>query len=166
MTALPHDLEPNPTTLTVTAYGTPVGQGSKKHVGNGRMVEVAKGHRRWRGVVEAATRQAMTNNPAWDTTHTALWLTADFYMPRPKSHYRTGRFAHELRPNAPGWLCATGTDLDKLVRAVGDALTCAGAIVDDRRIVAIHAVKRYPDMSRDFSLDAPGCRLILSAVAG
>lgn len=30
-------------------------------------------------------------------------LTATFYFSRPKSHYRTGKFAHILKPDAPSW---------------------------------------------------------------
>lgn len=40
---------------------------------------------------------------------------------------------------------AVKPDLDKLQRALGDAMTIAGLITDDARITAWHARKRYGD---------------------
>ena len=66
-------------------------------------------------------------------------LSCTFHMPRPKSHLRADG---TLRPNAPAWHDKRG-DLDKLLRAVGDALTASGAIRDDAQIATIAASKRY-----------------------
>ncbi len=46
-----------------------------------------------------------------------------FSMPRPKSHFRTGKNSGMLRPDAPEWHDLQRDDLDKLVRCVLDALT-------------------------------------------
>lgn len=68
-------------------------------------------------------------------------LEATFIFPRPKSHYRTGKNAGQLRPDAP-LHCATKPDTDKLLRSIGDAIT--GIVVrDDSNLVKITARKLY-----------------------
>ena len=64
-----------------------------------------------------------------------------FAMPRPKSHYGTGKNKDSLKENAPLWHTVT-PDLDKLIRCVLDALT---GIVwkDDKQVVSIRAGKLY-----------------------
>jgi Holliday junction resolvase RusA-like endonuclease len=59
----------------------------------------------------------------------AISLTAIFFMPRPKS---------VVRP-----LPSVKPDLDKLIRAIGDAATKAGVIQDDSQICEIVAHKVY-----------------------
>lgn len=58
-------------------------------------------------------------------------LAVSFTLPRPKS--------------APKWRLWPDKkpDLDKLVRAIGDALTQSGAISDDAQIVLLSADKQY-----------------------
>jgi hypothetical protein len=71
----------------------------------------------------------------------ALELRATFVFPRPKSHFGTGRNAGKLKPSAPA-LVTTRPDLDKLVRAIGDALT--GVVFsDDAHLAVVHAEKHY-----------------------
>jgi crossover junction endodeoxyribonuclease RusA len=72
-----------------------------------------------------------------------VWLT--FRFDRPRHHYGTGRNANLLKPAAPTYP-RTGGDLDKLMRAVADALGRkhgAGVIADDADIVTFNAAKRY-----------------------
>jgi len=69
--------------------------------------------------------------PAWDGP---LELTVTFSLLRPKSVSAKKRLWPDVRP-----------DLDKLARAVKDALTGSGALRDDAQIVALVAEKRYGD---------------------
>ncbi len=70
-----------------------------------------------------------------------LRLDATFVLPRPRGHYGTGRNAGTLKPSAPLYV-PTRPDTDKLVRAVGDAIT--GVICrDDAQLVIVHAEKHY-----------------------
>lgn len=66
-----------------------------------------------------------------------------FYLPRPKSHYRTGKHAGQLKNSAPQ--CHTKRpDLDNLVKFVKDCLNGI-AYKDDSRICQLAAYKLYAD---------------------
>jgi crossover junction endodeoxyribonuclease RusA len=128
--------------------GIPAPQGSKRHVGNGRMIESSKAVGPWREAVRAETARIMVS-PFYSPVKIALF----FRFPRPKSHFRTGRNAHLLCASAPAYP-ATKPDLDKLARAVLDGLTDGGAWQDDAQVVAIAAAKEYASPGR-----APGCKI-------
>lgn len=105
--------------LTFFVHGTPAPQGSKRHVGGGRLVESSKTLPAWRTAVTDAARAAWQGRAPIDTP-VAVALT--IYLPRPK------RSRFKVYPAGP-------PDTDKLQRAVGDALTASGVIRDDARIV-------------------------------
>ena len=65
-----------------------------------------------------------------------------FERRRPQSHYGTGRNADRLRPAAPPHPSSI-PDLDKLLRALFDALTASGIINDDAQIVRVDAQKSW-----------------------
>lgn len=114
--------------VRITVPGKASQQGSKRHVGNGRMVEMAKDLPRWRKAVIAAAQAA--TGPDWEPWDGALTVTLDIRFAKPKST----RFRNY--PAGP-------PDVDKLQRAIGDALTHAGTIHDDARICAWHATKAW-----------------------
>jgi len=67
-----------------------------------------------------------------------------FYMPRPKYHFRTGKFKHLLKPNQPIQHSKI-PDLDNLVKFVCDALN--GVFYkDDSQISQLKAEKLYTDV--------------------
>jgi Holliday junction resolvase RusA-like endonuclease len=70
-------------------------------------------------------------------------LSVDFYFERPRSHYRTGRFAHLLKPSAP-IRPTVKPDTTKVLRALEDALTGI-AWKDDAQVVDQRARKFYGD---------------------
>jgi crossover junction endodeoxyribonuclease RusA len=114
-------------------------QGSKRHVGNGIMVEQVKGSRPWRTLVAHAAGQRMAGPPIGE----ALEVTLGFYFPRPKSH--SGKKG--LKPSAPPW--PTGRNLgdaDKLARGVLDALTGI-VFADDSQVARLLVAKRWADES-------------------
>lgn len=118
--------------------GVPMPQGSKNAYRRGNkvvLVESSKGLPGWRTAVRegAAVLPRLVGE-----VHVELI----FAMPRPKSHYRTGRFAHLLKPSAP-LFHSVKPDVDKLERAVFDALTQAGVVEDDCRIVSSCSQKVY-----------------------
>ncbi len=70
-----------------------------------------------------------------------LWL--EFCFKRPKSHFRTGKFSDQLKPNAPYWHTST-PDVDNLIKMIGDSLN--GIFwSDDKAIAKCLAMKHYWD---------------------
>ena len=70
-----------------------------------------------------------------------IWIAVHFRFMRPDYHYGTGKNKQILKRSAPDYHIKT-PDLDKLVRAIQDALT--GIIYkDDKQIVGIVASKGY-----------------------
>jgi crossover junction endodeoxyribonuclease RusA len=137
--------------MMITVRGTPAPQGSKQHVGGGRMVEMSKAVGPWREAVRAETQLAMNGDgPIGGPARVSI----TFYMTRPRNHYGTGRNAHLVKDSAPAF--PTGRpDLDKLARAVLDALTMGGAWSDDSQVVHLNALKLYGQ---------PGCTIVLDAL--
>lgn len=122
--------------------GVPRPQGSKTHLGGGRMRESSRHVKPWRGRVVLEVRRAgwqLRRIPAGIPV--AVDLT--FVMPRPQAHYRRGKSCHLLRDGAPHWHTSHTGDLDKLVRAVLDALTIAGAYTDDSQVAQLAATSVY-----------------------
>lgn len=117
--------------------GDPAPQGSKVSYGKGRMVESSKKLKPWRERVTVEAKTHVLDEPL--DGH--LRLIVNFYMPAPAKT----RFGS--RP-------AGTPDLDKLVRAVGDALTASKIIKDDARIVSLIAHKHW-------ALDTPGAEITI-----
>jgi len=131
--------------LSFDVYGLPAPQGSKRHVGNGVMIESSKRVKPWRAAVEVAAREAIEGE--WEPFTGPLALTLTFYLPRPKAHYGTGRNASVLKPDAPKWV-SVRPDIDKLARSTLDALTTSGVWVDDSQVAHLTARKLYANTPR------------------
>jgi crossover junction endodeoxyribonuclease RusA len=120
-----------------TIPGTPHGQGSMRIIaGRALHPTTTRDHRAY---VTAHLAAARDGRPPIEGP---VKLHAEFHFPRPRNHYRTGRWADVLRDDAPA-LHARTPDLDKLVRLIGDALTAAGVIGDDRQLYELHASKAW-----------------------
>ena len=143
--------------IEIIVRGIPAPQGSKRHVGNGRMIEMSKAVGPWREAVRGET-QRKVREPMAGAVRVRIW----FWLPRPKGHYRTGRNANLLRDGAP--VVPSGTpDIDKLCRAVLDGLTSGGAWKDDGQVAELVARKLYVVDGAGMS---PGARIEISEVAG
>lgn len=118
--------------VSFVAYGTPRPQGSKRYIGNGRMVE-ASNVKPWRLAVARAAEIAMAE-AGLDPFDDAVVVSAVFFMPRPPSVKR-------IWPSV-------APDLDKLQRSIGDALSIDTdkVLTDDSCIVKwADPVKVYAD---------------------
>ena len=104
-------------------------QGSKRHVGNGVMVESSKRVKPYREAVRYAVLESK-----WDgvTLEGAIRAEVRFCFRPPKS----------AKKSAKPTTRSTG-DIDKLVRATFDALTDVGLIADDSRVVSLKTSKTY-----------------------
>ncbi|WP_269939037.1 RusA family crossover junction endodeoxyribonuclease [Arthrobacter sp. HY1533] len=126
-------------------WGTaPAPQGSKSVTKKGIMFEANKNLKPWREIMVAHMKA--TVGPDWEPWSGPVQAVGIFYMPKP----RTTRFPVPMgKP-----------DLDKLQRAVGDALTQARIISDDARIV-------HWNVQKQWALDGgPGLHLVLRQIGG
>jgi Holliday junction resolvase RusA-like endonuclease len=115
-------------TLYFTVEGTPVPQGSHAVSRAGRIYESNKKLAPWRRTVTAAAVDALGGREGFDE---AVYVLLDFWLPRPRT---VKRVLPTVKP-----------DVDKLTRAVLDALTAAGAWTDDALVLTCHSQKRYAD---------------------
>ena len=117
-------------TLTFNAYGmTPAPKGSYRFV-RGHAIPMSKREKPWRGLVADNARIAMNQeNFTPFTKDVPVSVRITFLMQRPKTVKRH-------MPTVP-------PDIDKLCRAVLDALTDAGVWADDSQVVDLGATKIY-----------------------
>ncbi len=95
------------------------------------MIESSKAVGPWRTVVAWTAAQAYRDPPA----DGPLAVRVEFVMPRPtRLPKRRPTPPHTVKP-----------DTDKLLRAVGDALTCV-VWRDDSQLVDVRGVKRYAEL--------------------
>lgn len=122
--------------LEFYAHGVPRPQGSKRYLGNGRFIEASKDLKPWRNTIaNAVFHEWMRSQDDRPFTEPVV-VRAVFYMPRPKSVRR-------LWPSVV-------PDVDKLCRALGDALSVdSNALADDSLIVAWDAIKVYAALPED-----------------
>jgi Holliday junction resolvase RusA-like endonuclease len=115
--------------FTFTVHGKPATQGSKTYLGAGRAKESNPRLAPWRTDVAAACTLA---RPAgWPTTG-PMEAAMVFRFARPQLHFRTNG---ELKPTAPHYHVLIAGDVDKLSRAVNDAITASGTWGDDKQLV-------------------------------
>lgn len=127
--------------LDVFVAGHPAPQGSKRHVGGGILIESSKRCKPWREHV------AQTVLPVWGQQppiRGPVSLELEFVMPRPA--------ATPKRRTPPA---IKKPDVDKLIRAVLDALTKV-VWADDSVIVEVRASKRLAEIDGQ-----PGCRILV-----
>lgn len=118
--------------------GIPKPQGSMKafKVGNAIRTQPSGGasFAAWRNAVAQAARDIIGHDDVSAPYDGPLGLSVEFRFPMP-----VGRPKRD-RVNGLCWK-TTAPDVDKLIRTIGDALTAAGLIRDDARIVALEARK-------------------------
>lgn len=147
--------------ITIRVYGRPAPQGSKRHVGHGRMIEMSKHVGNWRDDVRCAALEAIADhrygggaNNAWTPLDGPLIVRMVFTVAKPKSAPKTRRT----------WPC-TMPDISKLCRATEDAITSAGIWRDDARVTEYERLaKCYPGEDPD-ALDRPGALIVVRQLA-
>ena len=122
--------------LTFVVYGLPAPQGSKRHMGNGILVESSKAVRPWRQDVKHAALACLPHD--WNPS-LPMAVSVVFRFKRPAHHIiKSG-----LSSTAPQHCTsARKGDVDKLLRSTFDAITDV-AWNDDRQVVTVNASKRY-----------------------
>lgn len=136
---------PAPCRVSFWVPGAAAPQGSKRHVGGGRLIESSKAVGPWRERVALVAHQAMRDAGNTGPYTGAVAVVLSFVLPRPKSAPKLKVVAATKRP-----------DLDKLARACLDAIT--GVIVaDDSQFVGLIANKRLALHGEE-----PGCDIYVT----
>lgn len=124
--------------LEFSVYGIPRPQGSLKAFNvRGRRFPIVTSDnprtRPWKATVTAAAVEQMQNHMYRDDFPWlgAMAVALTFYLPKPKSTPKRVTYHTKL------------PDLDKLVRAVFDALTNAGVWKDDAQVIYLTATKLF-----------------------
>jgi len=141
--------------ITVRVPGRPRPQGSMKLFRAPAGHEVAKyGDMvyEWRRKVTTYIRGQVGEREPWTGPVRVSLL---FELPRPQGHYGTGRNAGMVKASAPPYPAGTRDDIDKLTRAMLDAITDTGIIwLDDGQVVDLVARKRWGDSAATLSVVA------------
>ena len=129
--------------IEIRVYGIPRPQGSKRSLGNGRMIEASRPVKTWRNDVMSAAAAAYRGAPITGPVR----LEIVFLFPRPKSHFGTGRNAEKLKASAPvHCISRAHGDTSKLIRSTEDAISASSGypvIEDDSQVVSLRCEKRY-----------------------
>jgi len=127
--------------IELIVEGSPVPQGSFRHIGGGRIIAANPKLNAWRESIATQIAQQSHHRLIDGSCRVELVFT----LPRPKSVTRE-------RPT-------TKPDIDKLCRAVLDAISLpryTQILKDDSIVTDLHATKRYADNT------PPGVRIFIS----
>lgn len=124
-------------------HGKPQTAGSRSFFGFAKsgkaIIAPANKHQKsWQDAVRIEAKRAFAETPPMECPVTLVTLWS---IPRPKSHFRTGKNSKLLRTDAP-IACAVEPDEDKLQRALRDALTGV-AWKDDALVACCFSCKIY-----------------------
>ena len=114
-------------------------QGSKKHVGNGIMIETSKRLKSWRKQVNLRAKLIVT-----DIIQEPVEIEVTFWFKRPQKHYLPNGM---VRQAAPVYITNKNKgDLDKHCRALLDSLT-KSAFADDSQVCLLYTSPSPRDLS-------------------
>lgn len=132
--------------LSFFVPGIPAPGGSKRgfvnvYTGRVNIVDDCKRNRDWKAVVATKADEVM-RAAGLEILTFPLVVKMDFYMPRPKGHYRTGQHSALIRPSFIDAVPDKKPDVLKLARSTEDALK---GIVwrDDCQTIDLHITKDY-----------------------
>ena len=119
--------------------GTPKPQPRVKAVRRGAHVGVytPSSADEWRDTVKRGL-----NRHAGKNIEGAFAVKLSFFLKRPKAHFRTGRFSHILREDAPEYHTYK-VDVDNLSKLVLDVMTKIAYFKDDSQVTLLYVTKAW-----------------------
>lgn len=130
--------------IVLEVPGLPVPQGGMRAFARGNKAYVThknpQGLGDYRARVSEAAAKAMNGQPP---TTAGVRVVVTFHMPRPKSHYGTGKNEGVRKMNAP-YIHTKRPDIDKLARSFLDAITSI-IVADDSQVFSLWADKVYAE---------------------
>lgn len=141
--------------LVVTVHGQPGVQGSKKRGRAGQIIDDSAGTLPWREAVKHAALAALRTADGSDAPSPIagpVSVEITFTLRKPTTAPKTRISWPQRKP-----------DIDKLLRSTFDALTDAGAWMDDAQVVDLSSRKVYPGEGID-ALHIPGALIRITRV--
>lgn len=134
----------------------PAQQGSLKHIGRGRLIHTNKDEiEDWRSAVRNRVDDYRERHPGHGLPYEgAVVMRLVVSLRRPPSVSRRKRPYPSVAP-----------DVDKLMRAVGDALQKCGVVIDDAQIVDFTRLAKVYCNEDPESLEVPGARIVVLPMA-
>ncbi len=120
--------------IKLTVEGSPVALKRHRHLRNGHTYDPSKADKR---LFLAKAIKSAPKSPEYGP----ISMTLEFYVDRPKAHYRTGKYSHILKDTAPTWHISRA-DIDNYVKLVLDALNGV-YYKDDSQICHLKTIKKY-----------------------
>lgn len=127
-------------TITLNIPGSPLAQKRHRHVKTGAFIQTYDPSSDDKAVF---LYKALAHKRPEELILGGISMDIIFYMPRPKSHYRTGKNSHLLKDNAPN-VHINKPDIDNLEKFLKDSLTGI-YYKDDSQIYELHAIKLYSE---------------------
>ena len=120
--------------IQFTVEGSPIAQKRHKHTKSGHTYDPSKADKRLflANALKSAPKKPLEKE---------VFLKIEFYIYRPKKHYRTGRYSHLLKNNPPYWHI-TRADIDNLLKLIMDALNGV-YYKDDCQVCYVKMLKKY-----------------------
>ena len=145
--------------MRIVVYGKPITQGSKIRTRWSMRDSNGETLLPWRDNVRAA---AVNAKDGFGEAPVQVDIT--FTFARPKGHFGTGRNAGILNRSALPFPSSHAIgDIDKLTRAILDALTDAGVWNDDSQVIQLVARKLF--VGEGIALDRPGMVAYIEAAS-
>ena len=138
-----------PGSLVVRVAGIPIPQGSMRGFVRGGHAVLTSDNPRLRGWRQDVTAALFEARHGVQLTG-PVRLSVAFALPRPAGHFGV----RGILASAPSRPIGARGDLDKLVRAIGDAATAAGVWRDDGQVVDCHSSKDWAEPE-----EGPGVRI-------
>ena len=142
--------------ISFTITGSPKPQQRHRVARNGRMYDPSSKDKKqvWLQIAKHKPRRPLVGD---------IQLKLTFYMPRPKSHYRTGKRSHVLKAKAPVFH-SVRPDLDNLLKMLMDTIQGKDRmIIDDSQICGLSAIKVYSD-DLDWNNDHPRTEVVIEEI--
>lgn len=122
--------------INFTIHGKPIALKRHRVAKNGRMYDPSYKDKKqiWLQIAKYRPKQPLAGD---------IMIKLVFTMPRPKNHYRTGKYKHLLKDNIPEYHSYT-PDLDNMVKMICDVIQGKGRMIcDDSQICMLQAEKVY-----------------------
>jgi Holliday junction resolvase RusA-like endonuclease len=75
----------------------------------------------------------------------AFEVELDFFLDRPRSHFRTGKYSHILKSDVPKYHTKK-PDVDNFAKLILDVLSKIEYWEDDSQVVSLRVTKQYADV--------------------